>query len=134
MRTHKEIKDALQNEFNLTDYEADLVDEIRRKRPTLRTILRHVSQSGMQRAISVIYKNADISYLVAKLSSYRLHHKYDGLKVDGCGMDMGFHVVYNFSRLLFPDGFRYRKNEHHRNGDPSKVDTDGGYALKQQWL
>jgi hypothetical protein len=37
---------------------------------------------------------------------------YNGIKVGGCGMDMGFHVIYNISKTLFNDG----------------------YAIKHQWL
>jgi hypothetical protein len=29
----------------------------------------------------------------------------DGIKVGGCGMDMGFHLVYNLSYALWPAGF-----------------------------
>ena len=55
--------------------------------------------------------------------------KTGGLRVSGCGMDMGFHVVYNLGYALWPDG----TPEPHgtRNGAP---DSDGGYALKHRWL
>jgi len=44
-------------------------------------------------------------------------------------IDMGFHVVYNLGRTLWPEG----TPEPHgtRNGEP---DRDGGYALNHQWL
>ena len=45
--------------------------------------------------------------------------KYIGYKVYGCGMDMGFHFVYNLSIQLFCNGV---------------YDYDGAHALKQWWL
>lgn len=87
---------------------------------TLHTILRNVSSSGMSRVISVIYVNNDgsllnLDYLISQIGVYKrtpASSRYDGLKVSGTGMDMGFAVVYNVSQTVFNDG----------------------YALKQQWL
>ncbi len=56
----------------------------------------------------------------------------DALVVGGCGMDMGFHIVYNLGRVLFPDGFKVEGRG--RNGDTSGWDKDGGYALNHRWL
>lgn len=65
----------------------------------LYTILRSVSRSGMSRTISVLAIHPDGS---------KTHHNYDtavltgsplvtgfkdGVKVGGCGMDMGFHLI-----------------------------------------
>jgi hypothetical protein len=82
---------------------------------TVHTVLRSVSRSGMSRNIDV-YKltpNADgtvskqwLSYWVSKAIGESFDKKTDCLKVSGCGMDMGFHVVYNLSRVLFCDGFK----------------------------
>ena len=68
---------------------------------------------------------------------------------------MGFEVVYNLGRQLFPKGFGtvsyggicpQTKEEAERlvatgktsfcgrNGDKSGWDNDGGYALKHRWL
>ena len=74
----------------------------------------------------------------------------------GCGMDMGFALVYNLSSALYPNGFpctgstgytkTYRKakqprctSNHHSNGDSvyqkGKLhEGGGGYALNQTWL
>lgn len=30
--------------------------------------------------------------------------KRDGIRVSGCGMDMGFHLVYNLSLVLYGSG------------------------------
>ena len=65
-------------------------------------ILRHVSQSGMNRIISffVIVDNEVyyLDYYISMLSSYK--QKRNGLSVTGCGMDMGFHVIDNFRHGL----------------------------------
>lgn len=99
---------------------------------TVYTILRHVSRSGMQRQISVVVlvKDEDGSIIdlhpnwsVAKATGYRLNKggANDALIVDGAGMDMGFDVVYNLGRVLFPDV----TTDGHK---------DGGYSLKHRWL
>lgn len=122
----------------LDSYDLKLVKWIRKTRPTVYTKLEHVSQSGMFRLISVfIIKNNKpicINTLVADIAGYKTDSKRGGLRVTGCGMDMGFAVVYNFSHYLFPTGFKYRQNEHHRNNSPSPIDNNGGYALKQKWM
>ena len=91
---------------------------------TVHTILRHVSRSGMQRGIGIVLlkDGADLhpNYLVAKALGERIG-KRDGIVVGGCGMDMGFHVVYGLGRTLWPDGFGCigegcRSNDH-SNGD-----------------
>lgn len=100
------------------------------------TILKHVSRSGMQRSIDV-YLLRDpypiwISRAVALATDSRFDDQRNCAKVDGCGMDMGFALVYDLSRVLFPTGFKAPKPG--RNGDMSGWDKDGGYALKQEWL
>ncbi len=106
---------------------------------TVYTILRHVSASGMSRVIDTIIIDKrgttfHIQHAVAVLTDSTLDRKHDGIKVSGCGMDMGFHIVYNLSRALFPDGFRLRKGDWHNNLKPGQKVKDGGYALKQRWL
>jgi len=107
----------------------------------VRTILRKVSASGMSRRISlVIARNneiIDITWDAARVMEDKVKQggKYvqdAGMVVQGCGMDMGFHIVYNLGRYLFPDGFAVEGSG--RNGDTSGHDNDGGYALKQRWM
>jgi len=91
---------------------------------TVHTILRHVSRSGMQREIGIVLlkDGADLhpNYLVAKALGERIG-KRDGIVVGGCGMDMGFHVVYGLGRTLWPDGFgcigKGCRSNDHSNGD-----------------
>ena len=104
--------------------------EILKPGDTVHTILRHVSRSGMMREISVIGpNNEDITWHVMHVGGYRRSDKTGGLRVSGCGMDMGFHVVYNLGLAMWPDGTPEPHGR--RNGEP---DSDGGYALKQRWL
>lgn len=97
------------------------------KGSTVYTILRHVSRSGMQRTIGLVSlrgqedgretnPNAvDIrhpNYAASEVLGYTLDKQREGVKVGGCGMDMGFAVVYDLARVLYDDG----------------------YALKHEWL
>ena len=99
---------------------------------TVYTILRHCSASGMQRRISLAIAHEGqiraIDALAADLMGDKVH-KDGGLIANGCGMDMGFHLVYALGSMLWPDG----TPEPHgtRNGAP---DTSGGYALRHEWL
>jgi hypothetical protein len=111
---------------------------------TVYTIIRHVSSSGMTRHISVLAKMGDDfihpNYAVSKVLEYPLvtGNGSDAVKVGGCGMDMGFHLVYNLSRRMFPNGFdcigRGCPSNDHSNGENNKHHSDGGYALRQKWL
>jgi hypothetical protein len=99
------------------------------------TILRQVSRSGMSRHISVLTsKNYDITYLVAKVLGERRNENDGGLVIGGCGMDMGFEVVYRLGYALYPKGFKLTKGMYGRNSDTSRYEKDGGYAFKQEWL
>lgn len=52
-----------------------------------------------------------------------------GIRIGGCGMDMGFSLVYSLGHTLWPKGTP--KPHGKRNGEP---DSAGGYALKHSWL
>lgn len=104
------------------------------------TMIRSVSSSGMSRQISVLIADKkkgeiiNIDWWVARVIDVKRSDKNGSLIIGGCGMDMGFHVVYTLSRYLFPKGFKLPKGAYGRNGDTSGKDRDGGYALKQIWL
>ena len=135
----------------------------------VKTILRSCSRSGMSRRISLVIAVGgdvqDITWHAARAMGEKVKQggnwvQDGGLVVGGCGMDMGFHVVYNLGRCLYPDGFSTdfagrRCRNCHTDGDarnytcskcgaatvagysrngPVEFDTDGGYALKQRWL
>jgi hypothetical protein len=108
---------------------------------TVYTILRHRSASGMSRSISLVIAGKDgiqdITFWAARAMGYKMDASNSGMKVGGCGMDMGFHLVYHLGRVLFPKGFIPSKagKRHGRNGTPAdQRDTDGGYALNHDWL
>jgi hypothetical protein len=73
---------------------------------TLYTKLEKVSSSGMSRQIKVLDIKDETPIL-----GYTLKDN-GALVVKGCGMDMGFHVIYSLSQTLFNDG----------------------YAIKQRWI
>ncbi len=109
------------------------------------TILRHCSRSGMFRVVdAVVFRKGQPINIRGfmndaqwgKLTGW---YKYDlnreGFKMGGCGMDMGFKLVYDISTVLFPHGFTVSDRTGHKNGaENGKHDLDGGYALRQAWL
>ena len=93
--------------------------EIIKPNDTLWTQLHHVSKSGMTRYIGVRLLKEDYpydyTYLVSKALGWKTSDKYNGIKgvkIGGCGMDMGFHLINSLSYALYNDG----------------------YAIKQRWL
>lgn len=112
------------------------------------TTLTHVSRSGMSRSIKVCIvvgdEIVDISGWVGRALDEPRDHKRGGVKVGGCGMDMGFHVVYCLGRALFPDGFRCcgERCQSHDHNNPPHPKRDGRtmhkgdsvYALRQEWI
>lgn len=105
---------------------------------TVYTNVEHVSRSGMSRVITAyVVRDGEIrriSHLAAKATNRPLDRDRMGVKVDGCGMDMTFELVYTLGRVLFPDGFDVPRGERGRNGDTSGHDNDGGYALNNRSL
>jgi hypothetical protein len=114
---------------------------------TIYTILRHVSRSGMSRVIDLYQTRGEPQWLsgyASRVGLGRFDCRRQGIRVGGCGMDMGFHLVYNLSYILFPNGFdcigednRCPSNDHSngdRNYSPDNRHKDGGYALRHRWL
>lgn len=142
---------------------------------TVHCILRHVSRSGLSRVIQCVklephpdipgaVSEAWLGYNIAQACGYRYDRQREGVIVGGCGMDMGFAVVYDLGRTLYGAGFgcigdRCPSNDHsngdrdytpHDDGTPRTAaevgtdmpgarahrhyHTDGGYALKHRWL
>jgi hypothetical protein len=68
-------------------------------------VLRHVSKSGMMRAISCFYIKNNVpiclDYSIQKICDYKFNRLHGGLTVTGCGMDMGFHLVNCLEYKLF---------------------------------
>ena len=84
---------------------------------TVYTVLRHVSASGMSRRIDLYtFQDNKPVYLSGYYAMMQGEEPpTNGYKVGGCGMDMGFHLVYTLSSLL------YKKDR-------------GGYELRHEWL
>jgi len=119
------------------------------------TTVENVSRSGMSRHISCYVPISDegklrilnITWHVQNILGYRRSDKSGGLVVSGCGMDMGFHVVYELAHSLHPDGFgctgRGCSSNDHSNGDRNyEVHKEAaphwhksaGYSIRQEWL
>jgi hypothetical protein len=83
-------------------------------------------------------------YVAAACGFSYADNRHQGLKVGGCGMDMGFHVVYSLGRAMYPYGVPCTgegclSNAHsYADWDytvsPEHVHSDGGYAFQQRWL
>lgn len=132
---------------------------------TVYTVLRSVSRSGMSRQIGILvpsgtgeffYPNYSASILLGE----PMNKAGDGVKVGGCGMDMGYHVVYSLGRALYPEGFgcsgKGCPSNDHSNGDRDYTPhedhpqvckdnpgtctgakhwhSDGGYAFRHRWI
>lgn len=116
---------------------------------TVHTILKHVSRSGMLRHVQpVILRDGDsvgLGYSAGALLRESVTDQ--SVHMHGCGMDMGFALVYNLGMALFPDGFecigeRTERGQRcpstdHSNGDRNYKPhhhNSGAYALRQRWL
>lgn len=100
--------DSLNNIFDLMPQEKRVIY----------CVLRSVSSTGMSRVIDfytvINDKPQYLSGLIRMALGYRMA-KNGGLVVRGCGMDMGFHVVYSVASVLY-GGSR------------------GGYEIKSEWI
>lgn len=89
---------------------------------TVYTLLRSVSSSGMTRHISLLVANGgeinDVTYYAAGVLGESLYERngHRAIRVNGCGMDMGFHLVYSLASVLF------------------KGEDRAGYKLNQRWI
>ena len=135
---------------------------------TIHTVSRHTSRSGMQRSISMFAflpgDNAptELDYWVSRVLGESIDQKHGGVRIGGCGMDMGFHLVYALARRLYPDGFGCTgpgdgyatscPSNNHSNGDRDYTPhgamtyngvsvpafqhwhSDGGYAFRHRWM
>jgi hypothetical protein len=94
----------------------------KQNRPTLYTNLKSVSSSGMSRDMKVLAvvegEIVDITYYVGKLDIGTIKERNGQrvIRVGGCGMDMGFHVVYTVSAVLY--GYEER----------------GAYTIRHEWI
>lgn len=129
---------------------------------TVYTILRHVSKSSMSRDISLVILTPDgprdITALAAEAMGAWLSKNCPdaAIRVGGCGMDMGYHLVYSLARTLYPDGHMCTgdrdcpSNDHsndygrlarewdkaHGEIDPAatREEWEARYGERQQWI
>jgi len=81
---------------------------------TVYTVIRSVSRSGMSRRLDLYTIQDNRPRFLTTFTADLLGLSYGteswikgaGLRVSGCGMDMGFAVVYNLSTVLFGDGYK----------------------------
>jgi len=77
------------------------------EKPVVHTVLRHVSSSGMSRDISLFTIDGNdlrnITYLAALAFGDKPKDRRGQwvIRVGGCGMDMGFHLVSGLSWVLY---------------------------------
>lgn len=104
---------------------------------------KHVSASGMSRVIQLYTldhsgKGRPLNYIgwnVAKALGMSYDTKREGVKIGGCGMDMGFAIVYELGRALWPTKEAAEAAGYVTGRNSSKApETDGGYILTHQWL
>ena len=112
---------------------------------TVYTTLKHVSRSGMLRVID-LHAIVDgqpvwLSGAAAIAFGWKRDKNREGIRVSGCGMDMGFQLAYEMSARLYPDGVLCTGegclSNDHSNGDRDYTPhehKDGGYALRHRWL
>jgi hypothetical protein len=84
------------------------------------TKIESAARSGMSRTISLYISTGpgeiqNITLLCARILGYN-PTKTGTIRISGCGMDMGFALVYELSSTLYP------------------TETRPGYYLKQSWL
>ena len=110
------------------------------------TILKHVSRSGMCRDIDVhVIIDGEPQWLsgyVCTVMGWSQHN--DCVRVGGCGMDMGFHLVHSLSYALHgtkgrggPHGDGRLKNDGsgiHSATTPKPSRYRAGCSLIQRWL
>jgi hypothetical protein len=85
--------------------------------PMVSTIIRHVTASGMSRDISLVSVNdrgqiVNLAWHIDKVCTTGSLKERNGsrvIRVSGAGMDMGFHIVYNLSLVLYGDGYKLRQ-------------------------
>jgi hypothetical protein len=119
---------------------------------TIHCVLRHVSRSGMYRAIDLYKLEKDddgrvfplrLSFLAARAMGDRYDERHQAIGVSGAGMDMGFHLVYNLGWALFGGeewdcpGPRCPSNAHsngQREYGGGITHDEAGYSLRQEWM
>jgi hypothetical protein len=94
------------------------------------TTVKHVTKSGMGRTIMVLAYDPETGRItnrsgdVARVLDWRFDNERYGVYVEGCGMDMAFHLTYTLARVLYANDGGVRD----ANG------VDAGYLLNQNTI
>jgi hypothetical protein len=79
---------------------------------TIYTIIRSISRSGMSRRLSVIVfrdnEPFSLDWAVSRALDYPLRRVVEGIRVDGCGMDMGYHVASSIASAVGVKDWKHR--------------------------
>jgi len=108
MKTDKikqQSQDRFKERFNrLSDFDKNLILWIKEHKPTIHVIIKSVSRSGMLKRVNTFIIKDNrlffINYLIEQMTTYKTDKEHL-IKLYGCGMDMGFKLVYDFSSVLF---------------------------------
>lgn len=138
LKANKEEKEQIKKELR------ELLDKAGRK---IFVNCRSVSPSGMSRKLgfNIFIPNTReeikkgygkvtrfwLTLKICKLLDYPFDYYTETMKIKGCGMDMGFAVVYNLGGVLYPKGDG--KTITGRNGNKNP-ETNGGFLLKHELL
>lgn len=115
---HPEYQTTQQKESEMKHSKTEKQEAIKRLQEllpvgtTVYTILQHVSKSGMSRSITSVIPVKDdatgelriqqIDYLVKKVLDLPFDNRNGGLKISGCGMDMGYAIVHQLGCVMYP--------------------------------
>ena len=103
----------------------ELLQKNVQKDDTIFFVVKRVSNSGMYRHID-FYKfdvkdtfeegenrvrKVWLSSAIAKVLGYSFKEQTQSVGVQGCGMDMGFSVIYNLAHNLFDDGYALKHEQ-----------------------
>ena len=98
------------NDEERKEIEKELKDILAKGNKTVYQIVTKVSNSGMYRHITNFVatgkgKIISIDWEICRIMQ-TFKYEEDGVGVSGCGMDMGFHIVYELSYKLYGDGYK----------------------------
>ena len=115
----------------------------------IKCILRHVSKSGMLRIIDMQYVKDNELHTIwirdPKGFFGVVNDQMRGYKVGGCGMDMGFHLVYSLGCYIWNGHIEQLKKQvleatpkadlkYIHESLIGESNPNGGYYFKQEWL
>ena len=88
----------------------EILEDMYPKGSTAYTLVTKVAPSGMSRHIMVAGSRKtgrvqNMSWYIAKFLDWKYRDNTRSVFVGGCGMDMGFHLVYTLSSKLYGDGY-----------------------------